>query len=87
MGFLPCLLRLILIFYFVMDWERYEKAKQWAGDLKPSMKRRRIGHDYKSRCIYMITLVLRDTGICSEQSLVMVCRSKQGWNAADWEKL
>ena len=58
MGFLPCLLRLILIFYFVMDWERYEKAKQWAGDLKPSMKRRRIGHDYKSRCIYMITLVV-----------------------------
>lgn len=41
-----------------MDWERYKKSKQWAGELKPSMKRRRIGHDYKSRCIYMITLVV-----------------------------
>ena len=41
-----------------MDWARYEKSKQWAGELKPSMKRRRVGHDYKSRCIYMITLVV-----------------------------
>lgn len=41
-----------------MDWERYKRSKQWAGDLKPSMKRRRVGHDYKSRCVYMITLVV-----------------------------
>lgn len=41
-----------------MDWERYKRIKQWAGELKPSMKRRRIGHDYRSRCIYMITLVV-----------------------------
>ncbi len=41
-----------------MDWEIYKKSKHWASDLKPSMKRRRVGHDYKSRCIYMITLVV-----------------------------
>ena len=41
-----------------MDWERYKRSKQWVGEFKPSMKRRRIGHDYKSRCIYMITLVV-----------------------------
>ena len=43
-----------------MDWERYRSKKQWAGDLKPSMKRRRVGHDYQSRCIYMITLVIKE---------------------------
>ena len=42
-----------------MDWERYKSKKQWAGDLKPSMKRRRVGHDYQDRCIYMITLVVK----------------------------
>ena len=42
-----------------MDWERYRSKKQWAGDLKPSMKRRRVGHDYQDRCIYMITLVVK----------------------------
>lgn len=43
-----------------MDWEQYKSKKQWAGDLKPSMKRRRVGHDYKGRCIYMITLAVRE---------------------------
>lgn len=43
-----------------MDWERYRSKKQWAGDLNPSMKRRRVGHDYQDRCIYMITLVVRE---------------------------
>lgn len=43
-----------------MDWERYRSKKQWAGDLKPSMKRRRVGHDYQGRCIYMITLVVKE---------------------------
>ena len=43
-----------------MDWERYKSKKQWAGDLKPSMKRRRVGHDYQGRCIYMITLVVKE---------------------------
>ena len=43
-----------------MDWERYKSKKQWAGDLKQSMKRRRVGHDYQSRCIYMITLVVKE---------------------------
>ena len=43
-----------------MDWERYMSKKQWAGDLKPSMRRRRVGHDYQGRCIYMITLVVKE---------------------------
>ena len=43
-----------------MDWERYKSKKQWAGNLKPSMKRRRVGHDYQGRCIYMITLVVKE---------------------------
>ncbi len=43
-----------------MDWEQFQNNKQWAGDLKPSMKRRRIGHDYQGRCIYMITLVVKE---------------------------
>ena len=43
-----------------MDWERYKSKKQWAGELKPSMKRRRVGHDYQGRCIYMITLVVKE---------------------------
>ena len=43
-----------------MDWEKYQSKKQWAGDLKPSMKRRRVGHDYQGRCIYMVTLVVKE---------------------------
>ena len=43
-----------------MNWEEFQQKKRWAGEAKPSMKRRRIGHDYKSRCIYMITLVVKD---------------------------
>ena len=43
-----------------MDRERYKSKKQWAGELKPSMKRRRVGHDYQGRCIYMITLVVKE---------------------------
>lgn len=43
-----------------MDWEKYHSKKQWAGDLKPSMKRRRVGHDYQARCIYMVTLVVKE---------------------------
>ena len=43
-----------------MDWERYKSKKQWASDLRPSMKRRRVGHDYQERCIYMITLVVKE---------------------------
>ena len=41
-----------------MDWEEYKNKKQWAGKAKPSMTRRRIGHDYYGRCIYMVTLVV-----------------------------
>ena len=43
-----------------MDRETFEKKKAWAGDVVPSMKRRRVGHDYQGRCIYMVTLAVRD---------------------------
>lgn len=41
-----------------MDWEKFKAKQQWAGEAKPSMKRRRVGHDYQGRCIYMLTLVV-----------------------------
>ena len=41
-----------------MDWEQYQKHKPYAGEKKPSMLRRRIGHDYESRCMYMITMTV-----------------------------
>lgn len=41
-----------------MDRERFENKKRWAGEARPSMKRRRVGHDYQQRCVYMITLAV-----------------------------
>lgn len=41
-----------------MNQDEFLKKKQLAGELRPSMKRRRVGHDYHGRCIYMITLVV-----------------------------
>ena len=41
-----------------MDKEQFERKRQWAGELKASMKRRRVGHDYQRRCVYMITLAV-----------------------------
>ncbi len=48
-----------------MEDNRNEQRRQWFEkhpDLQPnwSMKRRKAGHDYRSRCIYMITLVVED---------------------------
>ncbi|MBQ1723312.1 MAG: hypothetical protein II034_05915, partial [Muribaculaceae bacterium] len=42
-----------------MDKEKFKAKQQWAGEVKSSMKRRRVGHDYQSRCIYMITLTIK----------------------------
>ena len=39
-----------------MDEESFLKRKAYAGPVKPSMLRRRIGHDYTSRCIYLVTM-------------------------------
>ena len=39
-----------------MDKEAFLKHKPYAGPAKPSMLRRRIGHDYSSRCAYLITM-------------------------------
>ncbi len=41
-----------------MTWEEFEKHKPFAGDRKPSMLRRRVGHDYQSRRIYLITMTV-----------------------------
>ena len=40
-----------------MKKETYEAQKDFAGEKKPSMLRRCVGHDYTSRQIYMITMV------------------------------
>lgn len=40
-----------------MDKERYLSNKPFAGAKKPSMLRRRVGHDYTGRQIYMLTMV------------------------------
>ncbi|MBR5638160.1 MAG: hypothetical protein IKW83_00210 [Muribaculaceae bacterium] len=40
-----------------MDKETYEAQKAFAGEKKPSMLRRCVGHDYTDRQIYMITMV------------------------------
>ena len=39
-----------------MDQESFERHKPFAGETKPSMLRRRVGHDYASRRIYLITM-------------------------------
>jgi len=39
-----------------MDKETYESQKAFAGEKKPSMLRRCVGHDYQERQIYMITM-------------------------------
>jgi REP element-mobilizing transposase RayT len=40
-----------------MKRETYEAQKAFAGEKKPSMLRRCVGHDYTGRQIYMITMV------------------------------
>ncbi len=40
-----------------MKKETYEAQKAFAGEKKPSMLRRCVGHDYTDRQIYMITMV------------------------------
>lgn len=41
-----------------MDEETFRKHKPFAGPVKPSMLRRRVGHDYASRCVYLVTLTV-----------------------------
>ena len=41
-----------------MDQLSFEKHKPFAGEKKPSMHRRRVGHDYEARCIYLITMTV-----------------------------
>ena len=41
-----------------MDKEAFAKHKPFAGEKKPSMLRRRVGHDYESRRVYLITMTV-----------------------------
>ena len=41
-----------------MTDEEYAKHKQYAGEAKPSMNRRRVGHDYRERRLYLITMTV-----------------------------
>ncbi len=40
-----------------MKREEYESRKPFAGEKKPSMQRRCVGHDYTERQMYMVTMV------------------------------
>ena len=40
-----------------MDEETYKRQREFAGEKKPSMLRRCVGHDYTERRMYMITMV------------------------------
>lgn len=56
------------VFYCIfagMETEHDKSRRRWAEkhpeiEAKPSMKRRKVGHDYQSRCIYMVTLVVNE---------------------------
>jgi REP element-mobilizing transposase RayT len=41
-----------------MDRATFVSHQPFAGEKKPSMLRRRVGHDYQSRCIYLLTLTI-----------------------------
>ena len=41
-----------------MDKDSYKKRQTFAGNKKPSMKRRLVGHDYTRRGIYMVTMTV-----------------------------
>ena len=44
--------------FVAMKREVYESQKAFAGEKKPSMQRRCVGHDYTGRMIYMVTMVV-----------------------------
>ena len=41
-----------------MDRETFEKQEAFAGEKRPSQKRRCIDHDYRERRMYMLTMVV-----------------------------
>ena len=41
-----------------MKREVYESQKAFAGEKKPSMLRRCVGHDYTERMMFMVTMVV-----------------------------
>ena len=64
-----------------MNKEEYEKHKPFAGEKKPSMLRRRVGHDYESRRMYLITMTVE-----GRRPLLgrLVGRSDAPEGSADW---
>ncbi|MDY6258079.1 MAG: hypothetical protein SPL58_08965 [Bacteroidaceae bacterium] len=64
-----------------MNKEEYEKHKPFAGEKKPSMLRRRVGHDYESRRMYLITMTVE-----GRRSLLgrLAGRSDAPEGSADW---
>ena len=47
-----------LSYFCSMKREVYESQKAFAGEKKPSMLRRCVGHDYTERMMYMVTMVI-----------------------------
>lgn len=45
-----------------MTEEEYAKHQQHAGENRPSMNRRRVGHDYRERRLYLITMTVEGRG-------------------------
>lgn len=67
-----------------MNKEDYEKHKPFAGEKKPSMLRRRVGHDYESRRMYLITMTVE-----GRRPLLgrLVGRSDAKEGSAEWPKV
>ena len=49
---------MVMVIVMVMDKETYKKQQAFAGEKKPSMQRRCVGHDYTQRQMYMITMAM-----------------------------
>lgn len=67
-----------------MDEETIERRRKWVAehpelDVKPSMKRRKEGHDYCGRCVYMITLC-----IAGRKPLLSTLRSDDAIHPQPW---
>ena len=59
-----------------MKREVYESQKAFAGEKKPSMQRRCVGHDFAGRMIYMVTMVVAPSSArsqaCSRGQLLLL---------------
>ena len=46
-----------------MDIAKYKDKQRYAGEKIPSMTRRRLGHDYEARRMYLITITVEELTI------------------------